>query len=104
MRIDLPDGQWADIADLVTHGREKAIARAGLAAREDITKAADIPTAIVSAFLLAWLVRGEDGQDLPITLEGIDGAPDELVLPVLNAIRDLRNKGNPAPNPKAATS
>jgi hypothetical protein len=102
MRVELPEGQWADIADVVTHGREKAITKAGLAAREDITKAADIPTAIISAFLIAWHVRGEDGQDLPVT--DIDSAPDELLVPVLTAIRDIRKRGTAPPNAEAASS
>lgn len=104
MRVPLPDGQWADIADVVTHGREKAISRAAFAARVDLVKTPDIPTVIVAAFLLAWNVRDEAGHELPVTPEGIDGAPDAVIDVLLDAIRVLRTPATDPPNEKAAGS
>ena len=64
MRIDLPDGQWAELRDRITHGAAKAVVRA--------TRQDDLETmaAVTRAYVKAWEVRDPDG--VPI---GVD-APD----------------------------
>lgn len=94
-RIPLPDGQWADVRDWLTHGEAKAVRKAWLAAGVDIASAPDVDTALVRAYVEAWHVIGRDGQ--PVPLERVEDAPSAVLdglVPALTA----RWQGRADPN------
>ena len=80
MRIELRDGQWADLRDRITHGVDKDIKRAVVRAQRDSLDAFDYETVVTRAFVRDWLVRDPDGRDIPIgDVDAIERAPDDII-------------------------
>lgn len=79
-RIELRDGQWADMRERITHGTDKAIKAARIKSRDDPEIAFDWTTQLVRAFVRDWSVRDPDGDPVVITdPDAIDRAPDDIV-------------------------
>jgi hypothetical protein len=79
-RIELRDGQWADLRERITHGTDKAIKNARLVSRKDDAQAFDWTTVLVRAFVRDWSVRDPDGQPIAIAdADAIDRAPDDVI-------------------------
>ena len=100
MRLDLPDGQWADLREWLTHGERKAVQRAFFAASKDVEASPDMDTALVRAYLVDWKVNGRDGHELPVT--AIDDAPSEVVSQIAAESLALWN-GRADPNASGGT-
>lgn len=80
MRVDLPDGQWADMRERITHGQDKDIKRARVRVEANPESLVDWPTVIVRAFVREWNVRDPDGNPIPLgDPDAIDRAPDDIV-------------------------
>lgn len=80
MRIELRDGQWAELREHITHGTDKDIKRARTASMKDDTVAWDWVTVLVRAFVRDWHVSDPDGNPIPITdPDAIERAPDDIV-------------------------
>ena len=47
MRLELPDGQWAELRERLSYGQARDIRRAGLAAEQDSILLADLDLAYV---------------------------------------------------------
>lgn len=77
MRIDLRDGQWAEIRDVISHGAAKAVVRASRA--DDL----ELMNATTMAYVKAWDVKDPDG--LPVPFDAPD-AFDRLPSDVAQAI------------------
>lgn len=83
-RIELRDGQWADLRERISHAQDKDIRRAQWRARANPeTDAGAGDTAALRVFISAWSVK--DPDDKPIALEDAD-AIDRMPSDVADAI------------------
>lgn len=79
-RVELRDGQWADLRERITHGADKEIRRARNAAKANPEAVFDWSTVIVRAFVRAWSVQDPDGTPIDLAdADAIDRAPDDIV-------------------------
>jgi hypothetical protein len=79
-RIELRDGQWADLREHITHKVDKEIKVSRIRARANDEALFDWQTVIVRAFVRDWNVRDPDGHEIPIgDPDAIDRAPDDIV-------------------------
>jgi hypothetical protein len=81
MRAELPNGQWADLRERLTHGQDKEIRRALVKAQMDPEYAdAELNAVALKIFLIDWNVNDLEGNRIPITDgDAIDRAPSEVV-------------------------
>lgn len=80
MRIDLRDGQWADLRERITHATDKEIRNARTVSFKNDGQAFDWTTTLVRAFVRDWHVQDPDGVPIPIAdADAIDRAPDDIV-------------------------
>ena len=99
MRVDLPDGQWAELREELTHGQTKRLQRSLIRASKDPAEAGpDIDTEFVAVYVAAWslLGVGEVPNDLDARLPVIDGLPQPIVAELaLEAARLWRGRADP---------
>ncbi len=90
-RVELRDGQWAELRERINHGLDKHIKKASLRARPAFEQGDlgsdevfDWPTTMVGAFVRTWNVRDEEtGQ--PIQVGAFDDptwvnqAPEDII-------------------------
>lgn len=80
MRVELRDGQWADLRERITHGQDKELKRAHRRGREDPDQQPEFMTVLVRTFVRSWHVLDPDGQAIPLDEpDAIDRAPDDIV-------------------------
>lgn len=80
MRIELRDGQWAELRERITHGTDKVLKKAVQRGIDDTPERVEVDTAIVRAFVRDWYVKDPDGALIPIADEdAIDRAPDDII-------------------------
>jgi hypothetical protein len=80
MRIELRDGQWAELRERINHADDKDLKRAVQRGRDDPMEKWDVDTIIVRKFLRDWHVSDPDGNPIPVTDEdAIDRAPDDII-------------------------
>ena len=83
MRVELRDGQWAELREHITHGDAKTIRRA----RDD---EGELESAIVRVFVKAWNVVDLDGLALALDApDAIDRAPSDVVDTLMLAAAEL---------------
>jgi hypothetical protein len=79
MRIELRDGQWAELRERITHADDKVIKRVYVV-RRDPEDAVEWQTTMVRVFVRDWNVSDLDGKPIPITdADAIDRAPDDII-------------------------
>ena len=79
-RIELRDGQWADLRERITHGVDKDIKRSRTKSLNEPEEAFDWTTVITRAFVRDWNVKDPDGNPIPITdPDAIERAPDDII-------------------------
>jgi methyl coenzyme M reductase gamma subunit len=101
IRLDLPDGEWADMRTVLTHGQANGLRRAFLRVSQDVTTEPEFNTAVVTAYVEAWSVRGVDGA--PLAPSQIDDAPEPVIEAIVAKGLDLwLNRADP--NASAAKS
>jgi DNA-binding cell septation regulator SpoVG len=72
-RIELRDGQWADVREHITHGQRKAIIRAVQV--DDL----ELMATMNRAYVEAWEIRGIDGVFIPVDApDAFDRIPDDV--------------------------
>jgi hypothetical protein len=79
MRIELRDGQWAELRERINHGEKKMLMRAVQAGQRDESLIFDYETVLVRVFLRAWSVKDIDGN--PIDLadgDAIERTPADI--------------------------
>jgi hypothetical protein len=76
-RLELPDGQWAELRDWLTHGEEKGVLRAWATATKNLEEAPEVDTALLRAYVAEWHVKGRDGHEL--SLDRLEDAPGSIV-------------------------
>lgn len=80
MRVELRDGQWAELREHITHGVDKQIKRARVKGQANPEDAFDWQTVLVRAFVKEWHVLDPDGAAIPVADEdAIDRAPDDII-------------------------
>lgn len=84
-RFDLPDGAWADIHRRPSHGQVKAVMRAYREHADD-GSVMDIQTISVLTLTDKWLVKDGDGREIPLSREGVESAPQEVVNALWNEL------------------
>lgn len=82
--LDLPDGQWFRYHPRPTHGQIKVITRKLMETQRILFGNAegdplDLQTVTVLEIGDAWLVKDDDGHDIPWSREGIESAPQDIV-------------------------
>jgi len=108
MRVELPDGQWVDLREELTHGQFKRLMRAQIRRETEPEAGPDVLTEFVAVYASAWLVRAPDGSniDLPADLDArlaiIDAMPATVVATVADKAIDIW-RGRPDPNASAAS-
>lgn len=77
MRVELRDGQWAELRERITHGADKRIRRAYLATdRADLVEA---QTVKLREFIVRAEVRDPDGVLINMTdADAIDRMPEDI--------------------------
>lgn len=106
-RIDLRDGQWADLRDRITHGTDKVIKKARAAAESDPDDRIELDTIVVRAFLKQWTVTDPDGNVIPVDdADAIDRAPEDIVDELMRAAVELYTGATVpnAPTPNSSDS
>lgn len=104
MRVDLRDGQWADLRERITHGVDKDIKNARVVSVRDDGHAFDWTTVMVRSFVREWSVQDPDG--IPIALadaDAIDRAPDDIVDELFGKAAELWTRAT-VPNPPTPPS
>jgi hypothetical protein len=101
MRLDLPDGSWAELRERPTHGQVTLVRKALLRAGDEIEAAADVAVAYVQAYVSAWSVKNGEGNEIP--LDQPESAPDDVVQAIAEAAKTLYTerpdpKDSPAPS------
>lgn len=80
MRVELRDGQWAELREHITHGVDKQIKKARIRGKENAEDAFDWETVMVRSFVREWHVLDPDGAAIPLADEdAIDRAPDDII-------------------------
>lgn len=75
MRVELRDGQWAELRERLSHGDRKRLIKAYRAASGDDAATLDCQTLIVALHLRTFHVLDVDGEAIPT-----DGDREEAVL------------------------
>jgi hypothetical protein len=104
MRIELRDGQWAELRERISHGQDKEIKRAWVRGAADRDLLVDAQTTVVRQFLRAWYVNDLDGQ--PIAADAADAVermPDDIVDEIYAKASELY-KATTVPNPSTPPS
>ncbi len=96
-RLDLPDGQWAELRDWLTHGEEKAVLRAWAAAAGSLAEAPEVDSALIIAYVADWHVVGRDGHEVP--LDRIDDCPGTVAAAIVDAATVRWKARRADPNP-----
>ena len=80
MRIELRDGQWAELRERITHGQDKAVKKAWLRGKAEQSDMIDFDTTLVRTFLRSWNVLDPDGSAIPLDdPDAIERAPEDIV-------------------------
>jgi hypothetical protein len=90
MRVDLRDGQWADLRERITHAEDKEIRRARRRARDNLDDTYDDLSVALRIFLLAGEIR--DINNVPIDLRdanAVDRLPKDIVDVLMGPVLDL---------------
>lgn len=101
MRVELRDGQWAELRERITHGQDNDIRRARQLGLEGAVDWADV---LVATFVESWHVLDLDGQAIP--WEGVSSlarAPDDAVDALWEPVTKLY-KASTDPNPPTPPS
>ena len=104
MRVELRDGQWADLRERITHGQDKLITRARRLAREDVDETTADVTALLRAFVGEWSVNDLDSKPIPLSdADAFDRAPSDIIDTLVGACLPLYAPAT-VPNPPTPSS
>jgi hypothetical protein len=100
MRVDLRDGQWAEVREHISHGAAKAILRAN----ED-TDIWEFMTDLTRGYVKAWDIKDPDGQPIGVDdPQAVDKMPQDIVQALFrDTLRPLwRQEMDLAPTPPSS--
>lgn len=80
MRVELRDGQWAELRERITHAQDKTLNRAWRAGKADPMVVDEIDTVLVRVFVSSWHVLDPAGAAIPLDdPDAVDRAPSDIV-------------------------
>lgn len=111
-RIDLPDGQWVELRERITHATDKHLSKLAARGRQDPTLLFDWDTLAARIFVESWHVLDLEGNPIEITVttdpatrvtmagpeEAFDRAPAAIIDQIAIAAA-LAIKAATVPNP-----
>ena len=104
MRLELRDGQWADMRERITHATDKHLKVTIQRGKADPEESFDLDTELARAFVRDWNVQDPDGQSIPIgDADAIERAPDDIVDALARKAVELWT-GATVPNPPTPAS
>lgn len=104
MRLELRDGQWAELREHITHGQDKEIQRSYVAARHDPPAVVEVQTTFVRLFVKGWNVLDPDGASIPLdAADAFERMPADLADQIFSKAQDLY-KAATVPNPRTPPS
>jgi hypothetical protein len=103
MRVELRDGQWAELRERITHADDKDLKRAFRKGRKDDELQPDFETLVVRKYVRDWHVNDPDGNPIPLTDEdAIDRAPDDIVEQLVVAAGEIWTGMDLTPTPPSS--
>jgi hypothetical protein len=105
-RIELRDGQWADVREHITHGEDKTIKRAQWKSRDNPEQfASEGDTVALKVFIRAWSVNDEAGKPIPLEdPDAIDRMPSDIADDIAVVVNQLYHPEATVPNPRTPSS
>lgn len=100
MRLELPDGQYADLRDRLTYDQAREVRRAFLAKEIDPMSMADFDLTLVRSYVSGWNVLDREGH--AVAIDGSLGeVPDDLIQKIAQtALDDWNGKAVPKEKPR----
>lgn len=100
MRLDLRDGQWAELREHISHGQDKDIKRAQMRARLDpAANASEGDTVALRTFIRSWNVNDPDGNAIPLTDgDAIERMPSDIADEIAVQVNELYHPAATVPN------
>jgi hypothetical protein len=90
MRVELRDGQWAELHERLTHAEDKALKKMRVRGQDDKTIYFDWQTELVRTFTKRWHVLDRDGQAIPLEdADAIEQAPSDITEALFEPASDL---------------
>lgn len=97
MRLELADGQWAELRERLTYAQAREIRATLLAVDEDHARLADLDLGLVRAYVSSWHVL--DLEANAVALDQPQSAPDDVIQAI--AVEAMRRWQESAAVPKA---
>jgi hypothetical protein len=89
LRIELPEGQWADVKKFLSYGDRRMIRASFLRTPNDMGTMETANAVLLFRAVVDWSVT-LDGKKAPITRENIDELDEEkFVVPLLEKMNEL---------------
>lgn len=99
MRLELRDGQWADLRERISHGADKRIKIAWRRGQNDETQTLELDDVLIREFVTVWHVLDVDGQAIPLAdADATDRLPEDISDAIAVAAGELY-RGVTVPNP-----
>lgn len=106
-RIELRDGQWADLREHITHADDKRIKaqyRKSTDEDGDDDASDELNTLVARIYVKEWNVLDPDGSPIPLSdADAVDRAPDDIIDALIPECSKLW-KANLRPNPPTPSS
>lgn len=87
MRLELADGQWAELRERLTYGQAHGVRAAYFAIESNPQAKADLDIALVRAYISNWHVLDVNGQ--AVSLDTPEQAPDDVIQAISQQAADL---------------
>ena len=98
MRLELRDGQWADLRGRISHGADKRIKIANRKGKDDDTAALEIDDVLIREFVTAWNVLDITGSAIALDdADATDRLPEDISDAIAVAAAGIYT-GTTAPN------
>ncbi len=79
MRLELRDGQWAELRERISHGADKRIKLQRRKGADDDAAALETDDVLIREFVIAWLILDPDGNVIPLAdADATDRLPDDI--------------------------
>ena len=116
VRVDLGDGEWAEIKERLTYGEQQQLNNAGVA-DVDVLKMQEHPEIMLNLarytlrrmflWLVDWSAKDERGKPVPITMEAIAALESDMAAKIdaaiaqrVEEITESKNAMAGAPSPE----
>jgi hypothetical protein len=99
MRIELRDGQWAELRERIDHGAHKRIKVAIRKGQESDVAAVDLDDVVIREFVTSWHILDLEGHAIPLAdVDALDRVPSDVADELLTAALEAHQAAS-VPNP-----